>query len=204
MLNGRENYIQLRAAMVEEESGSNLIVGINDVDAQVRKEEEYASRLASAQARANVDALTGVRNRHAFLDAMEKLDKSISNGENVEFALVVLDVNDLKKVNDIQGHQAGDQYLRDACKIICDTFKRSPVFRIGGDEFAVIAQGDDYKSIDELTGIIADHNREAIAGGGIIVACGMSRFDNDESARAVATRADRFMYENKSSLKAAQ
>ena len=204
MLNGRENYIQLRATMVEEESGSNLIVGINDVDAQVRREEEYSSRLASAQTRANVDALTGVRNRHAFLDAMEKLDKSISAGEDIEFALVVLDVNDLKKVNDTQGHQAGDQYLRDACKIICDTFKRSPVFRIGGDEFAVIAQGDDYKSIDELTGIIADHNREAIAGGGIIVACGMSRFDNDESARTVATRADQLMYENKSSLKAAQ
>jgi diguanylate cyclase (GGDEF)-like protein len=204
MLGGRENYIQLKAAMVDEEDGSNLIVGINDVDAQMRKEEEYASRLANAQTRANVDALTGVRNRYAYLDAVEKLDKAISEGEDAEFAMVILDVNDLKKVNDTQGHQAGDQYLRDACKIICDTFKRSPVFRIGGDEFAVIAQGEDYKSIDELTGMIAEHNMEAIADKGIIVACGMSRFEKDDSAHTVVARADQLMYENKSSLKAAQ
>ena len=57
------------------------------------------------------------------------------------FAITILDVNDLKKVNDNEGHKAGDQFIRDACRIICTTFKRSPVFRVGGDEFAVLSQG---------------------------------------------------------------
>ena len=65
------------------------------------------------------------------------------------FALVILDVNDLKKVNDIQGHKAGDQYIRNACKLICGNFKRSPVFRIGGDEYAVVVDGDDYQIMYE-------------------------------------------------------
>ena len=116
--------------------------------------------------------------------------------------MVVLDVNDLKKINDTAGHQAGDQYLRNACKIICDTFQRSQVFRIGGDEFAVIAQGSDYERIEELVGKINDHNAKTSLTGGLMIACGMAKFDNDACVADVLARADRFMYENKKRLKA--
>ena len=111
-----------------------------------------------------------------------------------DFAIVILDVNDLKKVNDTEGHKAGDQYLRDACKIICTTFKRSPVFRVGGDEFCVLSQGDDYNRIDEL--------EEAIENGGIVIALGMAKYDQEDKVAPVYERADRTMYENKSDLKA--
>ena len=118
------------------------------------------------------------------------------------FAIVILDVTDLKKVNDTEGHKAGDQYLRDACKIICTTFKRSPVFRVGGDEFAVLSQGDDYKRIDELVEQMNKHNEDAIENGGIVIALGMSRYDEDSKVASVYERADQSMYENKSMLKA--
>ena len=201
VIDGDPVHVQIKAAMVEETEGRRLIVGINDVDAQVRQEEEYGKRLEKAQAEASIDALTGVKNKHAYLEVETRMDLDISERRQVPFAIVMLDVNDLKIVNDTAGHNAGDQYLRDACKIICDTFKHSPVFRVGGDEFVVIAQGSDYENIEELIGNVRGYNEEASAIGGIIIACGMSRFANDACVASVFERADHEMYENKAQLK---
>lgn len=201
IMNGRPNYIQLKAAMVNEQGGRRLVVGITDIEDLVRQEEEYANRLAMAQSMANVDALTGVKNKHAYLDEEEKLDRMIDESRLTQFSIVILDVNDLKKVNDAEGHQAGDQYLRSACKIICDIFKKSPVFRVGGDEFAVVVQGDDYANIEELLKRMDDHNTDALRNGGIVIACGMARFEDDKCTANVFERADTLMYKNKSLLK---
>ena len=196
------HYVQMRAALVEEKDGVRLIVGINDIDAHVRQEEEVEKRLAQAQREVNLDALTGVKNRHAYLEEEERLDRQIAEHRASPFAVVIFDVNDLKKINDTQGHKAGDQYLRDASNIICRIFKRSPVFRVGGDEFAAIIKGNDYECLEELIGKMKDHNAKAIHSNGIVIACGMSRYDNDQSVAPVFERADINMYENKSSLKA--
>ena len=201
MMDKKPVYVQLKAAMVEEKEGPRLIVGIYDIDAQVKQEEEFGKQLAQAQTQATIDALTGIKNKYAYLAAEARLNSQIAEHNQPPFAIVILDVNDLKKVNDTVGHQAGDQYLRDACKIICETFKRSPVFRMGGDEFAVIAQGSDYERIEELVGCVSDRNAEAAGTGGIVIACGMSKFDNDACVAAVFDRADHTMYENKSRLK---
>ena len=204
MMDGKPNYVQLKAAMVEEPECPRLVVGANDVDVQVRQEEEYGKRLAQVRKQANVDALTGVKNRHAYLEAEARMDRRIADHSQPPFAIVMLDLNDLKKVNDTAGHQAGDQYLRDACKTICDTFKHSPVFRIGGDEFVVISQGSDYECIEELFGKMREYNQNAFHAGGITIACGMARFEDDECVASVLERADHSMYENKKAMKAAQ
>ena len=187
--------------MVEEAEGRRLIVGINDVDAQVKQEQEYEKRLIQAEEKAAIDALTDVKSKYAYMEAEAQLDRQIETQTQPPFAVVVLDVNDLKKVNDTAGHQAGDQYLREACRMICQTFKHSPVFRVGGDEFAVIAQGQDYEHIDELIRGIEEHNRENIQSGGVVVACGMARFTDDTSMASVFRRADTEMYANKQRLK---
>ncbi len=204
LIKGRPVYVQLKIAIVEEKDGPRLIAGVSNIDAQVRQEQDYKKRILQAQKKANIDALTGVKNKHAFLDAEEGLNRMISNNLDTKFAIAILDVNDLKKVNDLEGHQAGDEYIRGACQLICETFKRSPVFRIGGDEFAVIAQENDYTHIDKLVKKINDHNKTASRSGGIVVACGMAKYDNDKSVAAVFERADMNMYENKSLLKAAK
>ena len=154
-----------------------------------------------AQMQANIDGLTGVKNKHAYLEIETQMDRQIESRRQTPFAIVLFDVNDLKKVNDTAGHQAGDQYLRDACKVICDIFKHSPVFRVGGDEFAVIAQGNDYDHMEELLGLMTAHNEEARRDGGIVIACGMSKFENNECVATVFERADHKMYENKTRLK---
>ena len=197
MMDGKPKHVQMIAAMVEEKEGLRLIIGLNDIDKQVRQQEELESRLVQAQSQANIDALTGVKNMHAYLEMEARLDCQITNHRQTPFAIVIFDVNDLKKVNDTAGHQAGDQYLRDACGIICDIFKHSPVFRVGGDEFAVIAQGKDYDQIEELIGEINRHNVEASHTGGIVIACGCAKYEDDACVATVYDRADHKMYENK-------
>ena len=204
MMKGSPLHVQMKAAMVEEKEGTRLIVGLNDVDAQVRQEEEFGKRLAQAQSRINIDALTGVRNRHAYLEAETSIDRQITAGCQTPFAIAMLDVNDLKKINDSRGHQAGDKYLRDACKIICGIFGNDSVFRVGGDEFAVIVQGDYYANIAGLLEKMKAHNDGAARSGGIVIACGTAEFENgkDTCVASVFERADHKMYENKNSLKA--
>ena len=201
IVEGRPIYVQLKAAMVEEKEGRRLVVGINDIDAQVRQEELYVQNLSKARIVANIDTLTGVKNRHAYLMAEERLNEQIESQNAPEFAVVILDVNDLKRVNDTEGHNAGDRYIKDACKVICDTFKHSPVFRIGGDEFAVIVQGTDYQNIDQLIVQVKEHNETAKQNGCVVIACGMSRYEGDDSVAPVFERADQNMYENKNDLK---
>ncbi len=78
------------------------------------------------------------------------------------------------------------------------------MFRIGGDEFAVIVQGEDYTNVDALVQKVEQHNRNSFSDGGITIACGMARFAEIEKAdktKRVFELADKRMYENKSMLK---
>ena len=146
MIEGAPTYVSLKAALVEEKEGSRLIVGVSNIDARIKREQEYANNLTEARNKAHIDALTGVKNKYASAEAEALLDRRIDADEPVAFAVTICDVNGLKKVNDEQGHQAGDQFIRNACMIVCKVFAHSPVFRIGGDEFAVISQGADYEN----------------------------------------------------------
>ncbi len=196
-------YVQIKVAKVEEDEGSRLIVGLYDIDAQVRQELEAEQRLAQAQSQAKVDVLTGVRNRLAYLESVARIDDQIATGQVTPFAIVMLDINDLKKVNDTAGHRAGDQYLREACKVICNTFKHSPVFRVGGDEFCVIAQGNDFECLQERLEFMENRNAEALRSGGPVIACGVAVYNSDACVSAVFERADSDMYANKCRQKAA-
>ena len=201
LMDGKPVYVCLKAALVVEDGREQLVVGITNIDAQVRRDREYAHDLSVARMQASRDSLTGVKNRSAYLDVEAKLNQRIRAGEKVQFAVVVCDLNNLKQTNDSFGHQAGDQLLKEACAIICGVFKHSPVFRVGGDEFAVISQGHDYEHMDELMARMRGSNARNEADGGAIVASGMARYDHDSSVAAVFERADRKMYEDKKTLK---
>ena len=194
-------YVRFKAAQIIENGRPVLIVGVLDEDAQVRREQEFARNLSLAQRRAMRDSLTGVRNKHAYADEERDLNELIESTEDPAFTIVVCDVNDLKRVNDTLGHKAGDQYIRDACTVICDAFKHSPVFRVGGDEFAIICRGYDYDHLDENAAKIEEHNISGRGAGGIQIAYGVARFEADESAEVVFERADRRMYKRKAQMK---
>ena len=198
MLGGTPTFVNLKAGMIEEKDGPQLIVGVLNVDEQVRRDQEYARVLSEERNKANFDALTGVKNKHAYIDVEARLNYQIEEGEHMEFALVVCDVNGLKQVNDTQGHQAGDRWLQRARSIICSIFRNSPVFRVGGDEFAVLIQGRDYSNIEAQMAAFEARNAESAGRGDITIAAGMARYaEGDRSVAAVFERADAHMYQNK-------
>ena len=201
VMSGEPFYVCLRAAVLEENGREQLIVGVTNIDIQVKRDQEYAKNLSAARDAVNIDTLTGVKNKHAYVDAESHLNSMIEDGIPQKFAVVVFDINGLKEINDTKGHQAGDAYIREGCSIICGVFANSTVFRIGGDEFAVIAMESDYDSIDQLMDRIAKINKKNSASGDVVIACGMSRFDNDRKVSTVFERADNLMYKNKNKLK---
>ena len=201
LINGVPTYVALKATLVEENDGPQLIVGVINIDARVKREQEYAQNLYTARKQADSDALTGLKNKHAYIDLESQINQTIEDGAVKPFAVAIFDVNGLKTVNDTQGHVAGDEYIRNAGKMICDEFKHSPVFRVGGDEFAVIAQGVDCERTPEHVRKIEEKNAKNRATGEVTVACGYAVYDGDRDVSSVFKRADALMYENKRRLK---
>ena len=201
MLNGLPTYVNLKAAIVQEKDGPQIIIGVTNIDAQVKREQEYAHNLSAARDKANLDELTGVKNKHAYVDVEVRINDMIESDSAPEFAIVVCDLNGLKIVNDTYGHQAGDQFIKKGCEIICRTFKHSPVYRVGGDEFVAVVQGEDYEHIETLMQEIADINRKNKEKNDVVIAAGFGRYNNDRSVASVFERADSRMYENKKLLK---
>ena len=165
---------------------------------------KLGEHLDAARKTANIDFLTGVGNKNAFSDAVSRLNAQIRRRERLSFAMVICDINDLKSVNDTKGHIAGDACIRKAGAVISGIFSDSSVFRIGGDEFAVICQDGDYDNIDALMEKMIAEGSSNGEGDGVQIACGMARYGGDDKAEAVFERADRQMYEVKMRMKVHQ
>ena len=155
---------------------------------------------------ANRDPLTGLRNTTAYKRWVADFDKEIEN-HTADFGVIVFDVNRLKKMNDTLGHAAGDKLIAAAAKAISDVFKRSPVFRIGGDEFLAVLRNKDLEDREELfvrlDTICANTVIEETDGSSVSIARGFAMFDpaKDQCFHDVFMRADDAMYENKRKTK---
>ena len=193
-------WVSLKASRMKEGSnGKYIVIGINNVDAQMQREEE----LTFFREKATRDALTGVKSKYAYAEAESQWNERIGREEDVRFSMVICDVNNLKKVNDSIGHAEGDRLLKDACHMICVIFAHSPVYRIGGDEFAVIVSGQDYDRRQELMELLEKKNQESLEKGGASVACGMEDYrpHEDLNISSVFQRADVIMYQKKKMMK---
>ncbi len=173
------------------------------------KELISSKQYASAMSRlATKDALTGVQNKTAFDVAVNTLKEELAGG-NKEFGLVMVDLNNLKVINDSYGHDKGDISIKKACKLICDVFDHSPVYRIGGDEFMVVLKGRDYAESDVLIRQFKDRIRSISSDERlepwtrISAAIGCALYDEalDKGVDDVRVRADREMYRNKKEMK---
>jgi diguanylate cyclase (GGDEF)-like protein len=183
LINDVPTYVNMKAVRMRGDR-KHIIIGVSNVDAQMRQQE------ALTRMKADLDKLTGVRNRTAYESMSETLTRQIEDGQPVKYAIVMCRVNDLAQVNEEKGREAGDQMIREACAVICETFKHSPVFRVTGDQFAAIAQGHDYEHIDELMTEMEERERESRENDGVIITCGMARYDGAESVAAVFQRAE--------------
>ncbi len=153
------------------------------------------------------DSLTGLRNTNSYKAWVADFDKEIEI-EKPKFGVMVLDINYLKETNDRYGHDVGNKLIVKAAGIISVTFKRSPVFRFGGDEFLVILQNRDFEDLKELLRKFDEecHNESITTDKGnipISIAKGLAIYDSkkDASFIDVFNRADDAMYENKRAIK---
>ncbi len=200
MIDGMPEYVNLRAVYAENDN-QHVIIGVTNINDSMKKKLE----LQKAINMASKDLLTGIKNKNAYMADEEKLNEQIKNSITIpEFAIVVCDINDLNEVNEKRGQHTGDEFIKDACKIICDIYKHSPVYRIGGDEFVLILTGEDYIYRNVLLETIKNISKSNRSKELVTLACGMGVYSCalDDDARAVFERADNAMYENKKLFKA--
>ncbi|MBQ9347167.1 MAG: GGDEF domain-containing protein [Oscillibacter sp.] len=164
------------------------------------KEVEGMTRMAYS------DALTHVKNKAACDEKMSALTCAV-NTSPPEYAILMVDLNCLKRINDTYGHEKGDEYIIGASQIVSGVFKHSPVYRVGGDEFVVVLQGEDYLNRETLFQSMRERFREAeedetrAPWRRYSAAAGMAVSAPGEDASLVLKRADQNMYRDKKESK---
>lgn len=186
----------------------NEIKALSDAVVKMTRDmQEYVSDIISAEEKAanmeelaNRDALTGIRNKLAYESAIQSItDKKVG--------IAVIDLNNLKTINDTYGHDKGDITIKKLAQIICDIFTHSPVYRIGGDEFAIILRRNDYNHYDELYKQISaefekmknDDSLEPWEK--VSAAIGVAFFKEGDDMNSLFQRADQAMYQRKKEMK---
>ena len=149
------------------------------------------------------DQLTGIGNKHAYKRLEAELNQEISLDQISAFAVAVCDLNGLKAVNDTLGHAKGDEYIRQASRLLCDVFSHSPVFRTGGDEFVALLRERDFENRELLVRMIHENNDKNKSTGEVVIAVGLSDYIQgfDKSLDSVFARADAAMYKDKQRIK---
>lgn len=184
------------------EEFSNLSQAFVFMRDKLKESFEYMSGLAYS------DIMTGANNKGAFeKDSVGIANTCKKSGE--QFAVIVIDVNNLKLVNDMYGHMEGDELIKVVAKKLMEVFGKRNTYRVGGDEFCVLLREnnelrlkDDINAFrDELTTYY--QNNKDLFHDEISVAVGYSLFDpnEDDSFNEVYRRADSRMYENKKEIK---
>lgn len=159
---------------------------------------------------AYTDTLTGVKSKTAYDEEVRRLNENIAEGFH-QFGIIMFDINGLKEMNDTYGHDAGDAYIKNSCRLICTTYKHSPVFRIGGDEFIAVLRGQDLLNSQKLMCRFYERMQKMVEEAkkpeeAVSVAAGMAVFKEhkDTDVQSVFKRADENMYKNKTAIKAGE
>lgn len=194
----------------------DIIDYLNDLEVlqkdKERAEEDIKSRdekIGQISKEAYRDSLTGVGSKAAYVNKVEEINGEIKAGHK-DFGIVMVDMNDLKRINDEYGHRMGDIYIMGCCHMICENFKHSPVYRIGGDEFVVILQGIDFENRQALVDTLKRRYEDAMKNSSAepwerySAAVGMAELASDDrTVDLVFKRADKAMYKDKKRIKEA-
>jgi diguanylate cyclase (GGDEF)-like protein len=132
---------------------------------------------ARLELQATTDSLTGLYNHRAF---HERLRKALANASRSHEAVSVLmlDIDDFKRVNDIYGHGAGDEILRGLAETLKDSVRASDaVYRLGGEEFAIVISSHSPKNAEQLARRVVDRvaSTDFDPAGRITISVGLAR-----------------------------
>lgn len=179
-----------------------LLCIVSLVYTTMKEAEELVQKAQDAERLAYTDELTGLNNRTAYNEAVEKID--LTKGVHTVF---MCDLNNLKKCNDTMGHHWGDTYIKISAGIIQESFADiGRAYRIGGDEFCIISDVDDPEQIQAAYDKLVYRVEEYNTGTSVIeigIAVGYARYDAniDKNLEDTRIRADQFMYLNKEMIK---
>ncbi len=175
----------------------------NKARGEIEYKEKEIEKISSMTYR---DALTNAFNKAACIDEENKINTEIASGEK-DVAAIMVDINNLKYVNDTFGHEEGDSYIIGCFGIIKDIFKDNSIYRIGGDEFLIFLKGDVFaerhKLFDRLNKVFADSfKKENVQPWEKYSAsAGMASYQEGDKIADIVVRADKMMYENKIKFK---
>ena len=195
-------HVLLKAVLLPSDQ-RHLIIGVSNVDKEVKLQNEYKSILEKEKLLARRDVMTGALNKYSFLEEENRINEKISSSEKYEFGVVLLDINGLKYVNDNYGHIKGDEYIKSAYNLLNECFENCSIFRTGGDEFVVIIEKEQYKKADEIVDKFAHKNYKNIDKNEVNLAFGFTKYNEyyDLYLSDVLDRADKIMYDNKTMIK---
>lgn len=183
-------WVHLSASIVHDADGQPLhfIAHIEDISARKRDEELLRRR-------ATRDALTGVLNRSRFEEELARYEALVGrHGSQEEAAVLMIDLDGLKQVNDRAGHGAGDDYLKHVAQVISRRLRISDVFaRIGGDEFAALLPHTSVDQAQQVARTLVDQVKSHTRGS---VSVGIAMLARGQGENALG-RADQAMYHAK-------
>ena len=137
----------------------------------------------------SIDFLTGLYNRNRLNSYMNEIAES----HDTPTGLIFLDINGLKKVNDRDGHVAGDNLIRRAANTLIGVFPENDIFRVGGDEFVTILRDITEENIKEYIEKLHKRARK----NDVSFAVGYAMTDNSKDIERILREADANMYEDK-------
>jgi diguanylate cyclase (GGDEF)-like protein/PAS domain S-box-containing protein len=193
---GGERYVEMTVSRISEEDGGGFTVSCHDITRRYELETQLKHQ-------AFHDALTGLANRALLQDRLRHAVERCRRNDH-EFAVLFVDLDDFKTVNDSLGHAIGDALLRTVARRIRATLRtQDTAARLGGDEFAVLIEDvDDHALVEQvaerLVHALCEPVRiggaELLVAGSIGVAYGSGRTKDVED---VMRNADLALYESK-------
>lgn len=153
VMNGELVWIYANHELIEYGEEQCIVSGIVDITELHKVEEELAKY-------ASIDMLTGIYNRRMGIDKINELI-NCSKNDGREFILCFIDINDLKLVNDVYGHNEGDNYIKLVCELIkLELDEDDYFFRMGGDEFIIIFLDKESSEVEGIWAKIVKHFNE--------------------------------------------
>jgi len=166
---------------------------------------EQEKELNDIKLESNKDPLTGLHNRKFLFNYIEKIWIKENRRENFSFALIFIDLDNFKPINDNFGHEEGDKILKEVASILKENFRKSDfIIRYGGDEFIILIdlQNDHISNIKKIIDSLRKRIEDKLNKYNLSFSYGIAIYPKDaKNLSTLLKKADTRMYEEKKKRK---